>query len=206
LAEGVDAASLRNIAKDAETSIGMVYYYYTTKNDLFLAVVEETYQRILEDLEVSLRVEQSYRERMQALYSRIGSLSTRELEVVQLIVREALTSSERREHLVTRFLRGHLPLLLRAVLDGRESRELDPTISPLVAMACSMGIGAVPTVMLRLAAARWALMAEKDEVPAIMRTAVGELMKQIPDADTLAQSLSEITLRALGPVAPKRSG
>jgi AcrR family transcriptional regulator len=54
LAEGVEATSLRNIAKDADTSIGMVYYYYTTKDDLFLAVVEETYQVILADLEQRL--------------------------------------------------------------------------------------------------------------------------------------------------------
>ena len=41
LADGVDGASLRHIARAARTSIGMVYYYFPTKDDLFLAVVEE---------------------------------------------------------------------------------------------------------------------------------------------------------------------
>ena len=41
LKEGVDGASLRTIARDAKTSIGMVYYYFPTKDDLFFAVVEE---------------------------------------------------------------------------------------------------------------------------------------------------------------------
>ncbi len=50
LREGVDGASLRAIAADAGTSIGMVYYYFPTKDDLFFAVVEETYQHVLEDL------------------------------------------------------------------------------------------------------------------------------------------------------------
>src|SRR4029077_6434218 len=37
LAEGVDGASLRTIASDAGTNVGMVFYYFPTKDDLFLA-------------------------------------------------------------------------------------------------------------------------------------------------------------------------
>jgi AcrR family transcriptional regulator len=198
LAEGVDGASLRNIAKEAETSIGMVYYYYTTKEDLFFAVVEETYQLILEDIERSLRTGTTYRERIEAVYRRVGTLSARELQVVQLIVREALTSSQRRERLVHRFLRGHIPLLLRSVLDGIDSRELDSSIHPLIGMACSLGIGAVPTLMLRVATERWKDVSQNDEIPQIMRIATGEIVKQIPDSEHLAKILSGITLRALG--------
>ncbi len=49
-AQGVDGASLRNIAAHAKTSIGMVYYYFTTKDELFLAVVESGYTGVLERL------------------------------------------------------------------------------------------------------------------------------------------------------------
>ena len=38
LSDGVEGASLRAIARDARTSIGMIYYYYPAKDDLFLAV------------------------------------------------------------------------------------------------------------------------------------------------------------------------
>src|SRR6185295_5828153 len=51
LAEGVDGASLREIARDAKTTIGMVSYYFPAKDDLFLAVVEEVYAVLLGDLE-----------------------------------------------------------------------------------------------------------------------------------------------------------
>jgi AcrR family transcriptional regulator len=209
LAEGVDGASLRNIAKEADTSIGMVYYYYTTKEELFLAVVEETYQLILEDFEKSLSEGKTYRERMGAVYRRVGTLSARELQVVQLIVREALTSSERRQRLINRFLRGHIPLLLRSVLDGIESRELDSSIPPLIGMAVSLGIGAVPSLMLRAASERWSDMAQNEEIPQVMRLATGELLKQLPDQERFAEILTGITMRALGsraedkPVPPR---
>jgi AcrR family transcriptional regulator len=38
LGDGVDGASLREIAREAGTNIGMVVYYFATKDDLFLAV------------------------------------------------------------------------------------------------------------------------------------------------------------------------
>ena len=50
LADGVDGASLRAIATKAKTSIGMVYYYYPSKEELFFAVVEETYSKLVADL------------------------------------------------------------------------------------------------------------------------------------------------------------
>jgi TetR/AcrR family transcriptional regulator, transcriptional repressor for nem operon len=39
LQEGVDGAALRQIARDAGTNIGMVYYYFKTKDDLLAAVL-----------------------------------------------------------------------------------------------------------------------------------------------------------------------
>ena len=43
LHDGVDGASLRRIAQAAGTNLGMVYYYFPSKDDLFLAVVERHY-------------------------------------------------------------------------------------------------------------------------------------------------------------------
>ena len=50
LLDGVDGASLRNIARDANTNIGMLYYYFETKETLFFEVVEEHYAPLLADL------------------------------------------------------------------------------------------------------------------------------------------------------------
>ena len=55
LHEGVDGASLRQIAADAGTTIGMIYYYFPTKDDVFLAVVEDVYEKLLVDVERALK-------------------------------------------------------------------------------------------------------------------------------------------------------
>src|SRR6185312_177326 len=118
LKEGVDGASLRHIARDAKTSIGMVYYYFPTKDDLFLGVVEEVYEVALADLVKALDPSLPVEERILRLYSRVGSIKEEEVLVVRLVLREALVSSQRLDTIVERFERGHLPLMLKLVADG----------------------------------------------------------------------------------------
>jgi TetR/AcrR family transcriptional regulator len=118
LAEGVDGASLRAIAHDARTSIGMIYYYFPTKDDLFLAVVEEVYVALLENLESTLVRTRPVIDRVRALYERLGALTAHEGEILRLVLREALASPARLERLIARFQRGHIPLLVDLVRDG----------------------------------------------------------------------------------------
>ena len=87
LADGVDGASLRTIAKDAGTSIGMVYYYYPTKDALFLDVIEEVYAKLLVDLEARLGGTAPLRDRLEAAFTRIGHASAEEVDVIRLVVR-----------------------------------------------------------------------------------------------------------------------
>jgi AcrR family transcriptional regulator len=150
LVEGVDGASLRAIAKDAKTSIGMVYYYFPTKDDLFLAVVEEVYERLLADLVVALAPERPVRERITKLYERIARLSEEELLIVRLVVREALVSSTRLESVVSRFQRGHLPLVLRTIADGLADGTLDNRRHPLLLAGALLGMGGAPQILKRV--------------------------------------------------------
>lgn len=141
LAQGVDGASLRAIAKDAGTSIGMVYYYFPTKDDLFLAIVEEVYERLLSDLSVALAPDAPVPERIRRLYERIGRLDAEETLVVRLVLREALVSSARLERIVERFQRGHIPLVLRTIADGVKDGTFDPGRHPLLLVASTVGLG-----------------------------------------------------------------
>jgi AcrR family transcriptional regulator len=43
-ADGFDATSLRAIARGARTTIGMIYYYFPTKDALWDAVIDAVYQ------------------------------------------------------------------------------------------------------------------------------------------------------------------
>lgn len=154
LVEGVDGASLRAIAKDARTSIGMVYYYFPTKDDLFLAVVEEVYERVLADFVVALAPEKPVRERIRNLYERIGRFDEDERLVLKLVVREALVSSSRLERLLARFQRGHLPLVFRVIQDGIADGALDARLHPILLAGTLLGVGAAPQVLRRLLGSR----------------------------------------------------
>lgn len=149
LRDGVDGASLRGIASDAGTSIGMVYYYFPTKDDLFFAVVEELYAQLLRDIEAAIAPDVPVRERVERLYSRVARLTDDELLMVRLVMREALTSNTRFERLRERFQAGHVPLIARLIADGYASGAFNPELHPMVAMLSVAGLAAVPQVIRR---------------------------------------------------------
>jgi AcrR family transcriptional regulator len=126
LAEGVDGASLRAIAEDAGTSIGMVYYYFKTKDDLFFAVVEETYERLLDDLRRACEPTLPPVERMRRIYRRIGAVSDHESQIVRLVMREVLVSSKRLDRLLARL--DPLRRLADPPAPHRDRRRRDPTV------------------------------------------------------------------------------
>ena len=149
LEDGVDGASLRAIAAAAGTSIGMVYYYFATKDELFFAVVEELYGRLLQDIEAAIAPDVPVPQRIERLFLRVARLSDEELLVMRLIVREALTSSTRFARLRQRFQTGHIPLIARLVADGFTSGAFNPQLHPMVAMLSVAGMGIVPQLIRR---------------------------------------------------------
>ena len=163
LKEGVDGASLRMIARDAKTNIGMVYYYFPTKDDLFFAVVEEVYQGILGDLVLALANDAPVKERIRRVYERIGKLSKLELAAVQLIAREVLGSSSRLDRLIVRFQKGHIPLVIQTLMDGVEDGTIEARLPPAVLLLCTVAVGALPQVMRRVIGKRLPLQGLEDE-------------------------------------------
>lgn len=152
LVDGVDGASLRTIAKEAGTSIGMVFYYYPTKDDLFLAVIEERYAVLLADLDAILQPPVgSLRERLREVFARLGRASEEELDVIRLVVREALLSSPRLQLLLARLRLGHIGMMLGALADGVMRGEIRQGLPLPVLLATTFGIGAAPQVARRVA-------------------------------------------------------
>lgn len=149
LNDGVDGASLRGIASDAGTSIGMVYYYFPTKDELFFGVVEELYEKLLRDIELAIAPDVPVRERVERLYARVARLSDDELLILRLVVREALTSNTRFARLRERFQAGHVPLIARLIADGYASGAFDRAVHPMVAMLSLAGLLAVPQFIRR---------------------------------------------------------
>jgi AcrR family transcriptional regulator len=183
LSRGVDGASLREIAAAAETSIGMVYYHFKTKDDLFLAVVEEVYSKVLADLEAALAPGPSVRERLRRIFRRIAVLSDEELTVIRLVLREALVSSARLDRLLARFLRGHLPLVMSLLQEGVRDGTLDENRHVLILMMATFALAGPPQFVRR---------AVRGRLPST----------DLPSGEALADQLLEVLLG--GVEAPRR--
>jgi AcrR family transcriptional regulator len=146
---GVDGASLRAIAKDAKTSIGMVYYYYPTKDDLFFAVVEKVYEGFLHKLEVALAPEGTVAERLGKLYQQLAEATDEEVEMLRLVVRDLLTTSSRFERLRERFMKGHVPLVLRTLMEGLGDGTFDRRHHPIVLVFATFALAGPPQAIRR---------------------------------------------------------
>jgi len=183
LAEGVDGASLRTIAADAGTNIGMVFYYFPTKDDLFLAVVEEVYTRLLDDLARALAGDAPLRDRLERVFVRLGTASDEELAVIRLVVREVLLSSERFARVFARMQRGHLALFASTLAEGVQSGALDADIPLPLLLVSTFALGAMPQLMRRAAG---------DRLP----------FADLPPPEKLASDSMELLLRAIGARKP----
>jgi AcrR family transcriptional regulator len=181
LLDGVDGAALRQIAKDAGTNIGMIYYYFKTKDDLFFAVVENAYANILRDVTELLGGDAPEDQRLARLYGRLAHLSDEEFAVVRLIMREVLVSSTRLTRLGELFLRGHIPVALRCLQEGVAHGRLRSDLPALPLMAATFVLGIVPQLIRRLVAS--------SDAP---------LASQLPSADLVAQMLAKILLDGIG--------
>jgi AcrR family transcriptional regulator len=181
LAEGVDGASLRDIAREAKTNVGMVVYYFPTKDELFLAVVEEVYAGLLADLSRALREPPTARARLGAAFARLGAATDDELEVIRLVVREALLepTSPRFARLLGRFREGHLGMLLATLAEGTNEGELDASTPLPLLLVTTFAMGAVPQVLRRIAGA---------ESP----------FSSLPSPEALAESSLELLFRGIG--------
>jgi AcrR family transcriptional regulator len=140
----VDLASLRQIARAAGTSIGMIYYYFPTKDDLFHAVVEEVYEQLLANMNEALTSGGTVRDRLVRLYERVGKLGEVERQVVAIVLREVLMSEPRRRWIIERFLRGHVPMVLGLISEGQRDGVIDPARHPALIMVCAAALGVVP--------------------------------------------------------------
>jgi hypothetical protein len=88
-----------------------------------------------------------------------------EVQVLRLIAREALSSSSRLDRLIERFRRGHIALMLETVAAGILDGSLDARLHPALIGMATLVVGAVPTMIRRVAADKlgWVALPEQPE-------------------------------------------
>ena len=187
LQHGVAGASLREIARRARTSIGMIYYYFKTKDDLFLAVVEEHYESAIADLEDALQGPGDFEERLVRMSTRIGELKDLELDTLKLVLREAMISSARVPRLVERFKRGHIGLVVAAVGEGLASGVLAAGPHPGLLVMVTLAVSGMPQILRRFMGDNFPF-SDAPAGEAMSRQLVGMLMRGIAaDSDNLKE-------------------
>jgi AcrR family transcriptional regulator len=189
LIEGVDGASLRGIAADAGTNIGMVYYYFPTKDDLFLAVVEEVYTGVLAGLATALDQKLPVDERLQRLFTRMGTLSLDEAEVLRLVIREALASPARLSHLIARFRRGHVPLLIDLVREGMRTGHLRTDLPPAALLVATVALAGPAQVLFGLVCANLGPNLDQPGGAGLPSARAGSATGATPPASALLETL-----------------
>jgi AcrR family transcriptional regulator len=127
----------------------MIYYYYPAKDELFFAVVEETYGKLLADLERLLAPATSVERRLALLFERVAQVSDEEVLILRLVAQEGLLQSPRFERLVERFLRGHVPLVLKTLFEGMQDGTLDARRHPIVLLLATFGLAGPPQLIRR---------------------------------------------------------
>lgn len=180
LHDGVDGASLRQIALSAGTNVGMVYYYFPTKDDLFLAVVERHYAPMSQSLIEAISGERPFDERVRALYDRFGAMSEEESVVLRLMLREAMVSSERLNRLIDRMMHGHTPAMLALLADGMGTGRVGGDVHPAAALVTMAALAVAPQIMVR-------------------RLTASQPGLALPTPAELAEHMANVALRGIGP-------
>jgi hypothetical protein len=140
---------------------------------------------LLADLTRALEQDAPFATRIERLYARLGALSLRELQTVQLVVREALVSSTRFGRILERVQRGHVPLVLGALADGMDEGVVDTSHHPMVLVVTTFAVGALPQIMRRVAGERLGL-------------------SGLPEGDAFARELVSVLLGGIGGGAAAR--
>ncbi len=187
LHDGVDGASLRRIARDARTNLGMVYYYFPTKDDLFLAVVERHYAPLAASLTEAVSADAPFDARVQAFFARFGAMSDDEFTVLRLVLREAMVSSERLSRVAGRMMQGHLPPLFALVGEGFGAGHVDGQLHPAAALVTLAALAVGPQIILRRIAA--------SGLP---------IPGPLPTPDAFATMLAGVALHGIAPRTPPR--
>jgi AcrR family transcriptional regulator len=179
LTQGVDGASLREIAAEAGTSLGMITYYFPTKDDLFLAVLERVYPKLMADLAVAIGGDADLREKIERLYRHLHCVTDEEFAVVRILIREALVSSARLKKLFARFTGagGHVPLMMSLVAQGQKQGALRTDLAPLGLLVAAIALGMLPMVV---------------------RRRLGELGAGVPTPEVAASVMSAILFEGIG--------
>lgn len=130
--KGYETTSITEIARAAEVSDGLIYKYFSNKRDLLERVLEDFYERVIEDLGAKVAGGKSFSEQLYILISVHLSTFVAERNLCRLFISEVRTASDYRGSAIQQLNRRYTSILIKmvdeAVTSGEIPRDVDPRV------------------------------------------------------------------------------
>ena len=130
--KGYETTSITEIARAADVSDGLIYKYFSNKRDLLECVLQDFYERVIEDLGAKVARGSSFSEQLYILISVHLSTFVAERNLCRLFISEVRFASDYRGSAIQQLNRQYTSILIKmvdeAVASGEIPRDVDPRV------------------------------------------------------------------------------
>lgn len=143
--KGYSQTSMDDIVKRSGLSKGTLYWHFTNKQQLFLAIVEAVMKAWDEQLALLADGEASAEDRIRSFFSQAGTVFEANKNLVGLLVDAFFQSYQMAEaqsimkDIYARFV-GHIERIIQQGIDNGEFRPVDPHMAAVSLMAGGDGV------------------------------------------------------------------
>ena len=143
---GFARTTIRQIAERARANSALIYYYFGSKTGLFEALVGRVQGAVHANLERSLGVTGSPRQKLEHFIRLQVDLLRRRSPLLRILMRELLNQNEPATAMLRRALEPNLRLVAGLIEEGVASGEFRP-VDPVLAARTLVGSLLVPVVL-----------------------------------------------------------
>ena len=120
--KGFEAARMEDIAKTAKLSVGGVYWYYKSKEEIIIAIMEQLIDKDVKDLRVLLEAEGSVRARLEAYISLSIEAAQEYIPITYELYSLAHRNAKVKNH-IRAFLQTYHSVLEQFIQQGIDRKE-----------------------------------------------------------------------------------
>jgi AcrR family transcriptional regulator len=116
---GYDKTSTAFIAKQAGLSQGIIFHYFSTKEDLFLAIIGQSISRLHQDLLAAITPDQSPADKLIIYLKVLGQLSLEDTSRSEIFTRQIISMSLNTQTMQNFGVMGILKMLIDIFEEGK---------------------------------------------------------------------------------------
>lgn len=168
---GFTQATTKEIAREAECSEGIIYHYFATKHDLFLALLSEKADEFLGQLWVRLTGERSAEENLERLIEFHFSYFTGQAHIFQVLFGKSGDATVPFPYVLKTIILPYQRIIEGLIKQGVESGEFRK-VHPSVSAASLLGMMQVNTLKIHFAVKEATLEETKSTVKSMVLRAL----------------------------------